>query len=201
MIVLGLTGSIGMGKSAAARFLHRLGVPTHESDDAVHKALMPGGAAFEEVAVTFPEAWEKKTHTINRRILGEMVFADPAKRTALEDILHPVARASQEKFIRDHIRMGNKIVCLDIPLLYETGAESRVDYVLVVTASPAVQRRRVLARAGMTEEKFLSILNAQMNDAEKCARADFVIPTGMGYHTTFRALQQALQIIKEHGHA
>jgi dephospho-CoA kinase len=201
MIVLGLTGSIGMGKSATARFLRKLGVPTHESDDAVHRALMPGGAAFEEVAVTFPEAWEKKTHTINRKKLGEIVFASPEKRIELETILHPVARASQEKFIRDQVKKRQKIVCLDIPLLFETGAENRVDYVLVVSAPFEIQRRRVLSRAGMTEDRFLSILNAQMPDEEKRARADYVVPTGMGYHTTFQALRKILTEIRSHPHA
>lgn len=201
MNILGLTGSIGMGKSAAARFLRRLHVPTHESDDAVHRALMPGGRAFEEVAVTFPEAWEKKTHTINRQKLGELVFSSSEKREELESILHPVARMSQEKFIRDQSRKGQKIVCLDIPLLFETGAENRVDHVLVVSAPFEVQRRRVLSRAGMTEEKFLSILNAQMPDEEKRARADYVVPTGMGYHMTFQTLKKIIAEIKGHPHA
>jgi dephospho-CoA kinase len=196
MIVLGLTGSIGMGKSTAAKMLRLLGVPVHESDSAVHRALAPGGAAFEEVAVTFPDAWDKKNHFIKRDVLGQIVFSDAGKRAELEDILHPVARASQEKFIRDQMRFGRDIICLDIPLLFETGAENRVDAVIVVTAPYATQRRRVLSRPGMTEDRFLSIVNAQMPDGEKCARADFVVPTGMGMPATFRELQKILRALR-----
>lgn len=196
MMVLGLTGSIGMGKSTAAKMLRRLGVPVHESDAAVHRALAPGGAAFEEVAVTFPDAWDKKNHVIKRDVLGQVVFSDAHKRAELEHILHPVARASQEKFIRDQARLHRGIICLDIPLLFETGAENRVDAVIVVTAPYATQRRRVLARLGMTEDRFLSIVNAQMPDGEKCARADFVVHTGMGLSTTFRELQKIVRALR-----
>jgi dephospho-CoA kinase len=196
MWVLGLTGSIGMGKSTAASMLRRMGVFTHESDHAVHQALAPGGSTFEEVAVTFPDAWDKKTHTINRQILGKIIFENPGARQELEKILHPVARQAQEKFIRHHHRLGQKHVCLDIPLLFETGAENRVDAVIVVTAPFDIQRRRVLARPGMTEDKFLAILNAQMPDAEKQARADFVVSSGLGYAHLYHSLHQVIQMIK-----
>lgn len=194
MIVLGLTGSIGMGKSTAARMLRMMGVPVHESDDAVHKALAPGGAAFEEVAVTFPEAWDKKRHVIRRDILGQIVFADEDKRRELEDIVHPAVWASQKHFVLKYTKLGRRIVALDIPLLFETGAEERVDYVICVTAPYAVQRRRVLKRPGMSEEKFLKILSTQMPDEEKRTLADFVVQTGMGLGHTWRALRK---IIKE----
>ncbi len=196
MWVLGLTGSIGMGKSTAASMLRRMGVFTHESDHAIHQALAPGGSAFEEVAVTFPEAWDKKTHTINRQILGKIIFDKREARQELEKILHPVARQAQETFIRHHARMGQKYVCLDIPLLFETGAEHRVDAVMVVTAPFDIQRRRVLARPGMTEDKFLSILNAQMPDAEKQARADFVVSSGLGYAHLYQDIYQVIHQIK-----
>lgn len=197
MIVLGLTGSIGMGKSTAARMLRLMGVPVHESDDAVHRALAPGGAAFEEVAVTFKEAWDPKRHVIRRDVLGRIVFGDDEKRRALEAIVHPAVWASQKAFTMKCRRLGRRVVALDIPLLFETGAEKRVDYTIVVTAPYDVQRRRVLARPGMTEEKFLKIFNTQMPDGEKRKRADFVVETGMGLGTTWRALRKIVKEVKK----
>lgn len=193
MIILGLTGSIGMGKSTAARMLKDMGVPVFDSDEEVHKALSPAGAGFEEVAVTFPESWDKKTGTINRKILGGIVFENAAKRKQLEDILHPIVQAGQRKFILSMRRMGQKIVALDIPLLFETGAETRVDYTICVTAPYDIQKRRVLARPNMDEAKFLKILAQQMPDAQKQARADFVVQTGQGLTHTQRQLQNILK--------
>jgi dephospho-CoA kinase len=197
MIVLGLTGSIGMGKSTAARMLRMMGVPVHESDKAAHAALMPGGAAFEEVAVTFPEAWDKKRHVIRRDILGQVVFADEEKRHALETIVHPAVWASQKQFTLKHTKLGRRIVVLDIPLLYETNAQTRVDKVICVTAPYDMQRRRVLSRPGMDEEKFLNILATQMSDGEKRRRADYVVETGQGLGHTWRALRQVIKEVKE----
>lgn len=197
MIVLGLTGSIGMGKSTVAGMLRLMGCAVHDSDQAAHKALDRGGAAFEEVAVTFPDAWDRKKHIINRRILGELVFADPKKRAALEHIVHPAVWQSQKEFLKAQKALGRKVAVLDIPLLFETGAEKRVDYTLCVTAPYAVQRRRVLARPGMTEEKFLAVVNAQMPDSEKRMRADFVVPTGMGYSLTWRTLRAMMRELKK----
>jgi dephospho-CoA kinase len=193
MIVFGLTGSIGMGKSTAANMLKLQGVPVHDSDRAVHAALLPGGAAFEEVAVTFPEAWDKKSRIIDRKALGDIVFHDKAELKRLEAILHPVAAASQKKFIQSMKAKGKRAVVLEIPLLFETGAEARVDYTIVVTAPPAIQRRRVMARKNMTEEKFNRILESQMPDREKQARADFVVQTGLGLAATFRELRKILK--------
>lgn len=193
MIVFGLTGSIGMGKSTAARMLKMLGVPVHDSDRAVHAALKPRGVAFEEVAVTFPGAWDKKSRIIDRKALGDIVFHDKAQMKKLEAILHPIAAASQKKFIMEMRMKGKRAVALEIPLLFETGAEARVDYTICVTAPPIIQRRRVMARKNMTEEKFRNIVASQMPDAEKQARADFVVQTGMGYGTTFRELRKVLK--------
>lgn len=193
MIVFGLTGSIGMGKSTAAKMLKLQGVPVHDSDRAVHAALLPNGSAFEEVAVTFPDAWDKKNRVIDRKKLGDIVFYDKAALKKLEAILHPVAAASQKKFIQSMKAKGKRAVALEIPLLFETGAETRVDYTIVVTAPPAIQRRRVMARKNMDEEKFRRILESQMPDAEKQARADFVVQTGMGFATTFRDLRKLLK--------
>lgn len=197
MIVLGLTGSIGMGKSTAARLLRLMGVPVHESDDAVHKALAPGGASFEEVAVTFPDAWDAKRHVIRRDILGQIVFGNDDKRRELESIVHPAVWASQKQFTLRYQKLGRKIVALDIPLLFETGAEKRVDKVIVVSAPYDVQRRRVLSRPGMTEDKFLKILNSQMPDSEKRKRADFVVETGMGLGHTWRHLRKIIKEVKK----
>lgn len=193
MIVFGLTGSIGMGKSTAASMLKKLGVPVHDSDQAVHAALKPRGAAFEEVAVTFPAAWDKKNRVIDRKALGDIVFHDKAQMRKLESILHPIAAASQKKFIMQMRAKGKKAVALEIPLLFETGAESRVDYTICVTAPHAIQRRRVLARKNMTEEKFRSILSSQMPDAQKQSLSDFIVQTGMGYGTTYRELRKILK--------
>ncbi len=193
MIILGLTGSIGMGKSTAARMLKRMGVPVFDSDADVHKALSPKGMAFEEVAVTFPASWDKKSGAINRKTLGGIVFEQEHKRKELEAILHPVVQRGQRKFIAAMQRIGKKIVVLDIPLLFEIGAETRVDYTICVTAPYPIQRRRVLARPHMDERRFLKILGQQMPDAEKQALADFVVQTGQGYATTYRQLQKIVK--------
>lgn len=197
MIVLGLTGSIGMGKSTAARLLRMMGVPVHESDDAVHKALAPGGAAFEEVAVTFPDAWDAKRHVIRRDILGQIVFGNDDKRRELEAIVHPAVWASQKAFTLKYQKLGRKIIALDIPLLFETGAEKRVNKTIVVSAPYDVQRRRVLARPHMSEEKFLKILNSQMPDSEKRKRADYVVETGMGLGHTWKSLRKIIKEVKK----
>ncbi len=195
MIVFGLTGSIGMGKSTAARMMGQMGAGVHNADEAVHKALQPNGASFEEVALTFPEAWDKKRHIIHRHILGEIVFDDPVRKQELEFILHPIVQATEMRFIRAQRRMGRKAVVLDIPLLFETGADKRVDVTITVSAPYDVQRRRVLSRPGMSEERFHAILDSQMSDGEKCLRADYTVPTHMGLATTYGLLRS---VYKEH---
>lgn len=193
MIVFGLTGSIGMGKSTAAKMLKLMGIPVHDSDAAVHAALGPKGEAFEEVAVTFPEAWDKKKRLIDRKKLGDIVFSDKEELRKLEAILHPLAEASQKKFLHAMKRKGKRAAVLEIPLLFETGADRRVDYTICVSVPHIIQRRRVMARKNMTEEKFQRILSSQMPDAEKQAHADFIVHTGLGYGTTFRALRKILK--------
>ncbi|MFA5593009.1 MAG: dephospho-CoA kinase [Micavibrio sp.] len=199
MIILGLTGSIGMGKSTAAKMLKIMGVPIHDSDHAVHKALAPGGEAFEEVAAAFPAAWDSKNRIIDRGKLGALIFADAEAKRKLEAILHPAAQRSQLDFIRAMERKGKAIVCLDIPLLFETGAEARMDYTICVTAPPAIQKRRVMKRPGMSAEKFDAIVQSQMPDAEKQARADYVVETGKGYSHAFFRLWKILKEIKKKG--
>jgi dephospho-CoA kinase len=193
MKVIGLTGSIGMGKSIAAGLLRRLRIPVHDSDAAVHDLLAPGGKAFETVALTFPEAWDKKRFVIDRRKLGELVFSNPMKKQALEKILHPLVQESQQAFIRKARRMGLKKVVLDIPLLYETGADRRCDEVICVTAPHFLQRIRVMSRRGMTEEKFFAILSSQLPDIEKRRRASVVIQTGLGRAFTLLRLKKFLK--------
>lgn len=185
-----------MGKSVISAMLETLGIPVHDSDKAAHHALSPKGKAFEVVAVTFPECWDKKNHLIRRDILGDIVFADSDKRKELESLIHPAVWDSQLEFQKKHKRMGQKIVAFDIPLLFETGAESRMDYILLADAPYETQRQRMLQRPGMDEEKFLSIVNSQMPNEQKAARSDFVIPTGLGRAHTMRVLKEVLKQIK-----
>jgi dephospho-CoA kinase len=197
MITLGLTGSIGMGKSTTARMMAQMGCAVHDSDAAVRHALQPMGQAFAEVAVTFKEAWDKKNHVLKKDILAKIIFDDAAKRKKLEEILHPIVRASQTEFMRQQKRLGRKFIVLDIPLLFETAAEERVDYTIVVTAPHFLQKQRVLRRANMTEEKFAAILETQMSDREKRRRADYVLSTGLGLAYTHRELKKIFLNIKK----
>ncbi|PSM19305.1 dephospho-CoA kinase [Nitratireductor sp. StC3] len=176
MIVLGLTGSIGMGKSTTARFFAECGVPVHDADAAVH--ALYEGKAVPLVGARFPEAIV--AGKVDRARLAEQVLGKPEALRALEAIVHPLVRAAELEFLAAHRKKGTPLVVLDIPLLYETGGEHRVDRVLVVTAPPEVQRERVLARPGMTPERLQNILDKQVPDAEKRRRADFVLDTGLG---------------------
>lgn len=173
---LGLTGSIGMGKSTTAGLFRELGVPVHDADAAVHEiygaeGVAPVEAAFPGVAVE---------GRIDRGLLGARVLGDDTAMKRLETIVHPLVRAREAAFLEQARRDGAPIAVLDIPLLYETGAESRVDAVVVVSAPESVQRERVLARLGMTEEKFAAILSRQVPDSEKRRRADHIIDTSRG---------------------
>ncbi len=192
MIILGLTGSVGMGKSTAAAMLRRLGVPVHDSDAAVHRLLAPGGAAVKAVAELFPEAATREGG-IDRIAVGRRVFADPAALRRLEHVLHPLVRRSQERFLKRARARHLPLVVLDVPLLLETGGEKRCDAVIVVSAPAWLQRARVMARPGMTEERFRAMLRKQMPDYEKRRRADFVVPSGLGRAVTFRALKRVLR--------
>lgn len=197
MIVLGITGSIGMGKSTVADMLRNEGIPVHESDAEVHRLLSSDETARLAVAASFPyfehpQIYTGKNKTIDRAALGEIIFANDQKREALENILHPLVQEGQQKFLREAKKSNAKIAALDIPLLFETGAENRVDFTLVATAPYFVQRERVLARPGMTEEKLNAILLRQMPDAEKCARADFVVHTGLGRAETMKEIKGIL---------
>ena len=177
MIVLGLTGSIGMGKSATARMFAEAGVPVHDSDETVHRLY--SGKAAPLVEAAFPGTTEASV--VDRVKLAGKVLADPAALKKLEAIIHPLVRADADAFLARHRAAGAPLAVLDIPLLFETGGRDRVDKVVVVTASPEIQRQRVLARPGMSEEKFSSILAKQVPDAEKRRQADFIIDTGQGF--------------------
>ncbi|MCZ6839016.1 MAG: dephospho-CoA kinase [Alphaproteobacteria bacterium] len=188
MFVLGLTGSIGMGKSTAADMLRRLGVPVHDADAAVHRLLAADPIVRAEIAARFPSAMDGDE--IDRQALGAAVFSDPAARSALETILHPRVRAAAKRFLRKQALARAPLVVLDIPLLYETGGEVDVDAVMVVSAPEFLQARRVLSRPGMSVERFRGILASQISDGEKRWRADYVIETGLGKAYTYRRLQQ-----------
>ncbi|MER2250943.1 dephospho-CoA kinase [Methylorubrum podarium] len=177
-VVLGLTGSIGMGKSATAAMFSARGVPVHDSDAAVHALYGPGGAAARAIGEAFPGTLTPEGG-VDRPALRAAVLGYPEQLARLEAIVHPLVRDESRAFLARHA--GAALVVLDIPLLFETGAEARCDAVLVVTAPPEVQRARVLARPGMTEEAFEAIRAKQMPDAEKRARADFLIDTSRGF--------------------
>jgi dephospho-CoA kinase len=195
MIILGLTGSVGMGKSTAAAMLRRLGVPVHDSDAAVHGLLAPRGAAVAAVAAAFPGV-ESSDGGIDRACLGRQVFANPAALRRLERILWPLVRRSQERFLQRLRRRRAPLAVLDVPLLLETGGADRCDKVLVVSAPAAVQRARVMARPGMTEARFRAILAQQMPDVEKRRRADYVVPSGLGRALTFRRLRRIVATLR-----
>jgi dephospho-CoA kinase len=185
--VLGLTGSIGMGKSTAAAMLARLGLPMFSADACVHRLLAPGGAAVAPVGKAFPGT--KKAGGISRAALGRAVFGDDAALARLEGILHPLVRAREHAFIRRQAIAGRRLCALEIPLLFETGADALCDAVIVVTAPPFVQESRVLTRPGMTRKRLASIRARQMPESEKISRADFCVATGLGRRHTWRALR------------
>jgi dephospho-CoA kinase len=194
MIVIGLTGSIGMGKSATATLLRRLGVPVYDADAAIHRLLAPGGAGVRPVLAAFGEVGDG-SGGIDRGRLGQVVFADPAALRRLEAILHPLARMRQRRFLAASARRRVPLAVLDVPLLYETGADRACTAVIVVTAPGFLQRRRVLSRPGMTEERFAGILRQQMPDAEKRQRTPYVVQTGAGRRAALRQLLGILRLL------
>jgi dephospho-CoA kinase len=176
MLLLGLTGSIGMGKSTTAKLFAEAGVPVYDADAAVHELYE--GEAAPAIEAAFPGT--TADGKVDRTRLSARVVHDPAAMRQLEQIVHPMLSASRQKFFDDAETAGAPVVVVDVPLLFETGGEKRVDAVVVVTTSPELQRERVLARGTMDEEKLNSILARQMPDAEKRRRADFVVDTSHG---------------------
>jgi dephospho-CoA kinase len=192
--VLGLTGSIGMGKSTAAAMFRRLGVPVHDADAAVHRLFVNDRAAVAEIAAAFPGT--VTDGTVDRQALGAQVFGDPAARRRLEAILHPRVRAATRRFLQRHARAGTPLVVLDIPLLFETGGDRHVDAVVVVTAPAFLQRQRVMRRPGMTVEKFSGIQRSQMPDREKRRLADYLVETGLSKHYTWCRLRRIVDHLR-----
>lgn len=186
MIVIGLTGSIGMGKSTTAKMFAEEGVPVHDSDEAVHRLY--SGAAVPLVEAAFPGV--TVDGRIDRTLLGQRVIGNAEAIRKLEQIVHPLVRADADAFLARSRAAGAKLAVLDIPLLFETGGRDRVDKVVVVSAPAAVQRERVLARPGMTVEKFEAILARQVPDAEKRHLADFVVDTGAGMEAAREAVRR-----------
>jgi dephospho-CoA kinase len=191
MLVLGLTGSIGMGKTTTAQMFRALGVPVHDADAAVH-ALYAGKAA-PLVEAAFPGT--TVNGVVDRGLLAEKLLADPSGLQRLEAIIHPLVRADREAFLQSESEAGTPVVVLDIPLLYETGADKNVDSVVLVTAPKSVQKERVLARPGMTEERFAAIVAKQMPDAEKRKRTDFIIDTSLGVASAEQQVRSILQAV------
>jgi dephospho-CoA kinase len=188
MIILGLTGSIGMGKSTTARMFAEAGIPVHDSDEAVHRLY--SGVAAPLVEAAFPGT--VINGVVDRAELGRRVIGDREAIARLEKIIHPLVRADADEFLEHHRAAGAPIAVLDIPLLFETNGRVRVDKVVVVTAPADVQRERVLARPGMTVEKFEAILAKQVPDAEKRRQADFVIDTSEGLEAARRQVEAVI---------
>ena len=182
--ILGLTGSIGMGKSAVAQMLHALGVPVFDADAAVHRLQAAGSPLVPAIEAEFPGS--TGPDGVRRPELGAQVFGDPAALARLEAIMHPAVARQRAEFLQHHSH--ETLVVLDIPLLYERAGSQGLDAVAVVSAPAAIQRDRVMARPGMTETKFAQILALQVPDAQKRARADHVIDTGVALDQTARAV-------------
>jgi dephospho-CoA kinase len=194
MIVLGLTGSIGMGKSTAANAFRRLRIPVFDADAAVHQLQGRGGAAVRPIEAAFPGT--TKDGRVDREALRARVLGDPAALTRLERIVHPLVRRAEFSFLAAARRRGETLAVLDIPLLLETGRRRHVDQVIVVSAPPAVQRARVLARRGMTEERLKAILARQMPDALKRRKAEHVVRTGLSRHAAQRHIRRIVRELR-----
>ena len=191
MFILGLTGSLGMGKSATAKMFAEEGVPVHDADAAVHRLYE--GEATAAIEAEFPGT--TAAGKVDRVKLGKRVLGDEAAMARLEQIVHPLVRRAEQAFLAAAERAGARIAVLDIPLLFETGGEVRCDAVVVVSAPPDIQRARVFERPGMGEEKFAAIIAKQMPDAEKRARADFVVDTSRGFDAARAAVHEILKAV------
>ncbi len=189
MFILGLTGSIGMGKSTTAKFFAEAGVPVHDADAAVHRLYQ--GEAVAPIEAAFPRS--TANGKVDRAKLAEQVVGNEAAIKRLEQIVHPLVRKSEERFLAEAERKGADVVVLDIPLLYETGGEERCDAVVVVSAPADVQRARAFERPGMSEDKFNKLLAKQLPDAEKRRRADFVVDSSQGFEAARAQVREILE--------
>ncbi len=194
MKVIGLTGSIGMGKSTASATFRRLGVPVFDADAAVHRLQGKGGAAVVPIEAAFPGT--TRDGHVDREALRRRVLGDSAAMTRLERIVHPLVRKAERDFRAACRRAGQRLAVLDVPLLFETKRQDQVDRVVVVTAPASVQRIRVLRRPGMTEDRLNSILARQTPDAEKRRRADHVVHTGLSRHAAQRAIRRLVHELR-----
>lgn len=193
MLVVGLTGSIGMGKSTTAELFREFGVPVHDADATVHDLYRAEAVA--PVAERFPEAL--RDGVIDRAALSATLAKSPERFAELEAVIHPLVRRREVEFVAAERAKGTDLVVLDIPLLFEVGGESRMDRIVVVSCAPEIQRERVLSRPGMTEEKFALILSRQVPDAEKRRRADFVIDTGRGLEAARKQVEEVIRRLRE----
>ncbi len=194
MVILGLTGSIGMGKSTTANLFKEEGIPVYDSDASVHALYAVGGKAVDLLEDEFPGV-KNANGAIDRQKLSSYVIGDDAALKKLEQIVHPLVFQTRLDFLDYQRELESTLVVFDIPLLFETGSEAAVDKVIVVTAPFEVQKERVLGREGMTEEKFETILQKQMPDSEKCKRADFVIDTSLGIEKARESVKQIISIL------
>jgi dephospho-CoA kinase len=194
--IVGLTGSIGMGKTETAKLFGRLGIPVHDADAVVHALYDHGGTAVEPIGEAFPGA--VANGRVDRAALAARLAKDEAAFQRLEAIVHPLVREAEQAFIDAAAKRGDKIVVLDIPLLFETGGASRVDAIVVVSAPPDVQRARVLAREGMTLEKLDAIHARQIPDVDKRRQADFVIETDKGLAHAYESVKDIIAQLREH---
>ena len=195
MMIVGLTGSIGMGKSTAAKMLRQMGVPVYDADANVHAIQAKGGVALPAIEAAFPGV--VKDGVLDRQALGARVFGNKEALRKLEAIVHPLVGQRQRAFLKRAARRGEKLVVLDIPLLFEGAGERRVDATLVVSAPAFLQRHRVMARPGMSAERLDGILRQQVPDTQKRRKATIVIPTGMGLAPTRLALAKAIAKLKQ----
>ena len=193
-LVIGLTGSVAMGKSTIAAFFKHLGIPVFDADHVVHLLLGPKGKALKAVAARFPGV--VGVTGVDRKALGAQVFADSTALKDLEAIVHPLVRDDRQRFLQRAGLARHPIVVLDIPLLFEGQTQAICDLVIVVSAPSFLQRQRALARPGMTPARLQSILARQWSDARKRAAADVVIPSGLGKRETLRRLKQTLKLLK-----
>ena len=197
MLVVGLTGSIAMGKTETGRMFARLGYPVFDADAAVHRLYGTGGAAVPLIERAFPGS--VIDGKVDRSRLADEVTGDPEALARLESIVHPLVRHEQDAFLEDARMAGHAFAVLDIPLLFETGRHKDIDAVVVVSAPEDVQKTRVLARPGMTPEKFAAILARQMPDSEKRRRADFIVDTSQGLESAFEQVRAIADRIESRG--
>ena len=193
MLIVGLTGSIATGKSTVSTMLRRLNFQVHDSDKAAHQLMGPGGRAIDDIISLFGSEVVDMALGVNRIRLGNIVFAEPAKRVLLEQILHPLIREQKQRFIQNNRLQRRKVVFLDVPLLFETGGDRDCDRVITVWCPAFLQTARALRRRGMTEEKLSSVVNAQWPQSKKCQSSDLALPSSLGQSETFRRLKRWLR--------